>query len=128
MGNSVPLRAWYDADNDVVRTEMTGSISPEELHQETSAAADLALRHGCPRFLSDYSDATVTFSMLDLYRDVEMHDDQGVPKGLAKIAVVPTGGNVDGELVRFYQSLASLQGWMCRGFPSTEEALAWLRE
>lgn len=127
-GITVPLRAWHDADNDVVRTELSGSVAPQELHEETTLAAELGIRHNCLRFLSDYSHATVSFSMLDLFRDVEMHDDHGVPKGLARIAVVPPGGDTMVELLRFYESLATLQGWQCRGFETLDAALAWLQE
>lgn len=124
----MPLRAWYDIDNDVVRSEMTGSISPDELHQETLEMGVLATRFACGRFLSDYSKASVAFSMLDVYRDVDMHEDQGVPKGAARIAVIPPGGDVSDDLVQFYRALAAQQGWDVDTFTSPTDAMAWLTE
>ena len=122
----MPVSVVYDQEHQVVRSEMSGDTTPDDLHLETVQMVQLGLQVDCLYFLSDFSGATISFNLVDGFRLSELQDVQGLPRG-AHIALVPPSGERAHQLADFYQAVSSNEGWTTNVVDSVDTGLAWLR-
>ena len=83
----MPLSVKYNAELGIVESKVTGIVSADELGQETIELAALGRKHGCDFYLSDFSEAGIDFTSVDVYEIPALQDAEGMDR-CAQIAVV----------------------------------------
>lgn len=120
------LEVKYDSENGVVETFLSGVVSAAELNTETVKAAALAREHNCDLFLSDYSDAEMDFSIVDVFELPDLQRGLGMSRENTRAAVVVPTTSSEIELARDYEIACMSRGWVAKVFKDRKIALAWL--
>jgi hypothetical protein len=119
----------YDSDAHIVEITIQGQLFLNEVKDIYSEAILIAREEGCSRFLSDYRQATIRLSTLELYE---------LPKILAEV-ITPLGYSPvtlkralvvarDLEDYRFFETVTVNSGQNTKIFQNINEAEAWLSE
>ena len=120
------LTVKYNAQKGFVESTLSGIVSPAELNQETVQAAALSQEHACGLFLSDFQDAEIDFSILDVFDLPDLQDGVGLKKQTARIALLAPRSKPGMELARDYELACMSNGWAVCVFVDRRKALEWL--
>ena len=121
------LTVSYDPVIKVIISVLQGTVDPEELRQETIQATALAKKHDCKLFLSDFSQATINFSMVDVFNLPGLQADAGLDRSI-RVAVIAPTFEIRKELAHFYELVSTNRGWVAKVSQDRQEAIDWLLE
>ena len=120
------LTVKYNAQRGFVESTLSGIVSPAELDQEMVQAAAMSQEYACELFLSDFQDAEVGFSILDVFELPDLQDNAGLKKQTARIALLPPRSKPGMTLARDYEIACMSRGWAVCAFVDRQKALVWL--
>ena len=120
------LEVKYNAQRGFVESTLSGIVSPAELNQEMVQAAAKGQEYACELFLSDFQDAEINFSILDVFDLPDLQDKAGLKKQTARIALLAPRSKLGMELARDYEIACMRQGWAVCVFVDRRKALEWL--
>ena len=120
------LAVKYNAQKAFVESTLSGIVSPAELSQEMVQVAAMSQEHACELFLSDFQDAEIGFSILDVFDLPDLQDEAGLKKQTARIALLAPRSKPGAELARDYEIACMSRGWAVCVFVDRRKALEWL--
>jgi hypothetical protein len=119
----------YDPETHSVETKIRGYVSLDEMKGIFSDAMKIALEKDVVLFLSDFRQATINLSTLDIYELPRILSEMAVSLGLTAIkfkrAIVIAEDFTD---FQFSENVTSNQGQTVKFFYDIEEAKKWLFE
>lgn len=121
------LQFRYDQQDDYVEALVSGAVQATDLQAEVEQAQVQLELNDCSRFLSDFTNASVAFSIVDLFPLPDLQDRLGISRAL-KIAIVIRDEEEHRKLADFYVLVSANRGWVAKAFEARDDAVAWLIE
>ncbi len=119
----------FNAELNIVETKVQGDLWPAEAKALTSEIAQAVIQHNCCLCLSDYRQAVLRLSTLDLYE---------IPKSITKLlkaADIPANKlrralvvSNKAEDFHFFETVSLNDGQLAKVFQDRDQALSWLYE
>ena len=119
------LEVTYHPDLGVVESTVTGTVTPDLLRRETVEMAAVGGEHQCERFLSDFSQSFVGFSITDVFGLPTLQRDEGLETTI-RVALLPPEDDHAAQLAQFYITASHNRGWTARVCADRQEALDFL--
>ena len=124
----MPHTTICNPDTGIIEIKGEGNITLTEIKEIYAEATDISAKTGALLFLSDYSEATVKLSTIDIYELpkflVHIAESVGVNAYKFKRAMIPSK---DAESFQFYETVTTNRGQLnIRLFQSVEAAREWL--
>lgn len=121
------LTVRHYPETNIVESILSGVVTPSELRVEIIQAAALAEANDCTLFLSNFSEATINFSIIDVFDLPKLQEEQGLQRNI-RVAVLPPTSTSGKEMADFYETVCYNRGWNSKVFSGRQEALNWLRK
>ena len=125
----MPFTIAYNARLHIIEVTVQQTVRISEVDEVIGEMARLALEHQCFACLTDYREAALLWSTLDIYdtpyRILNLLQQYQLPAHKLRRAVVVKGEAVD---FRFYETVARNSRQNVRIFHERELAIAWLIE
>ena len=80
--NSMSLTVSYDPEIKVIKTVLRDTVDPTELQQEIIQAAALGKEHNCKLFFTDCSQASIEFSIVDVFELPNLQNNLGLDRSI----------------------------------------------
>jgi len=120
--------AWkiqIDPDSGIIQTVYNGTITVQDVRDQTVEALRLAAGEGSHLFLTDVHNADSGLSTLDIHEVPDQWDELQADQRNKLALVVPEVGKTwrDAQL---YETLCVSRGWKVRVFVQRNSAIDWL--
>ncbi|MBD3179167.1 MAG: hypothetical protein GF417_05960 [Candidatus Latescibacteria bacterium] len=123
----MPWKVERNSELGAIELRFTGRINRVEIWDSTAEALSIASGPGRHLFLSDFSDATLELSALDIYNIPDQWEAAGAERK-NRVAVVTPQDSVNFEDSKFYENVTTNRGWNVRVFEDRESAIEWLKK
>ncbi|MBK8784617.1 MAG: hypothetical protein IPO22_23105 [Anaerolineales bacterium] len=124
----MPYSVEYLPEDNIIYTQFTGKVDLTQLHEGGAEIIRVALRENCQRTLTDFREADLTVSVLQIFNLpgelVEMAKAAGINIHTVKRAVVSAK---DRTGLEFYETVSRNRGHHTKLFLDFEEAKQWLK-
>jgi hypothetical protein len=125
----MPNSVTYDAGSDLILISCNATVNSSAIHEIASAMAVVAKKYECFRILSDFREATLDLSLIEIYDLPKLVADILSAAGLQvhkyKRALVVTN---DMDDFVFFETVSRNRGQPVMLFRSIEKAKEWLAE
>jgi len=125
----MPYTIRYDPETRIIETKIHGVVKLSDFKAIFSDALRLAVENGSFLFLSDFREAHINLSTLDIYDLPKLLSDKALPLGVyvgeLKRAIVISESFKD---ARFSEDVTTNQGQWIKFFHDIEKAKHWLTE
>jgi hypothetical protein len=125
----MPYTIQYNAEDKIIEGVFSGEVNTSVLRQYSNEAEKVYKATQCKLNLSDYREATFSFSVVDLYRLPQKHSDLLDSVGLnihtLKRAAIFNKKYTD--LATFFENVAVNRGQKFKVFSDKELAIEWLK-
>ena len=123
----MPHTVTYNSETHVVETKASGNLTLDEAKELISDIGQVCVENNCFLCLSDYREATLKLSTLDIYSIPRLLSkilaSMGLPANRVKRAVVVAKNIEDFE---FYETVTLNSGQNIKLFQDMDEAKKWL--
>ncbi len=124
----MPYTVEYLSEDHIIFTQFTGKVDLPQLHEGGAEIIRVALRENCLRTLTDFREAVLTVSVLQIFNLpgelLEMANAAGIKIHSVKRAIVSAK---DRTGLEFYETVSRNRGHYTRLFLDIEEAKQWLK-
>lgn len=124
----MPFSALYDNQNGIIAGNITGEVNGQLLKEYSVETKNLCQQYNCHLILTDYRNASFSFSVVDIYRLPEKHNELLNSLGLNIHAVKRASvfNQNTAEMAKFFEDVAVNRGQRFKAFSDKEKALEWL--
>ncbi len=124
----MPYTVEYLSEDHIIFTQFTGKVDLTQLHEGGMEILRVAQRENCLRTLTDFREAVLTVSVLQIFNLpgelLEMANAAGIKIHSVKRAIVSAK---DRTGLEFYETVSRNRGHYTRLFLDIEEAKQWLK-
>ena len=129
LGANVSHTITYNPEIHILEITFQGTITPNELKETYLEALPIAIEKECFLFLNDLSEATISLSVVDIFRWPSILSAIGSQKRLntnlfRRAIILP----INYSDSRFAENVAVNQGQRVRFFKDADGAKKWLSE
>lgn len=124
----MPYLIQYDQQNKIIIGTFSGEVNRDLLRTYSVDSQKLGQQYNCQLILSDYLDASFSFSVVDLYRLPVRHNELMSSLG-SNIHVLKRASVFNKkftELAKFFEDVAVNRGQKFKAFTDRAKALEWL--
>ena len=123
----MPYKIHIHTEREFIEVVYSGPVTPDEVLEVDSKTIKLERKNVPNLYLSDFLNANLTFSILDLYNKPSTWTKRGF-NPLNKLAIISTNFGKQWEDLKFFETTSLNQGLNVKIFSNREDALDWLLE
>lgn len=124
----MPYSIQFDSQNAIIMGIFTGEVDGKLLKEYSIDAKKLCQDHNCHLIFTDYLDASFSFSIVDLYRLPQKHNELFTSIGLNihSLKRASIFNKEFNEMAKFFEDVAVNRGQKFKAFTEKTKAIEWL--
>ena len=120
----------YNPETHIIETKVQGNVTLSEMKEIFTEAVRIAIEKDTFLFLSDFQEATINLSVMEIYALPKILSNIAAPMGVSasrfRRAIVFSQQNFSDS--RFAENVTANQGQNAKFFQDVDEAKRWLSE
>lgn len=125
----MPFTIAYNKEESIIEVKITGKLDHEILKDFSAELTMVVKENNCYRMITDYREALLDFSTLDIFKMPQFLSDVATTSGLElyklKRALVTSEHWKD---FSFYETVSVNRGYNTKVFKDVDEARQWLTQ